>query len=468
MNLPYTKDELYRAHLSRDPRFDGLFYVAVKTTKIYCRPICPARKAHLKNLEFFLHPNEAEERRYRPCQRCRPETAPGANPCTSSTIKRALSLIEMTPLEDISIDSLANTLAVTPRWLSELFNKHIGTTPQAYLISKRLDLARNLLDHSNMTVTQIAFASGFNSLRNFNDTFKQRFKKTPSAFRSNPRSGTPIQLELSYRPPYNWEKLLKFLEDRSISNLERVNDQSYERLFRMSGFSGWMKVMPTEGNKLKIELKLSEPRNLIGCISQIKKMFDLDADPMAIEKSLSQDVNLKPYLKQYRGLRVPGTCDGFEIAVRAIIGQKISVKGARSALAKLVFLFGEDQTIDSTLPLSKFFPTPEQLLQADLSKVGLTQSKCQALLDLAREIREKRLSLDGTQDSKEVCQRLLAIKGIGPWTVAYISMRALRDPNAFLETDLEIKKKLGKLHFNLEKWTPWRAYGNMLLWNIQL
>ena len=470
MKTIFNPQEFYRAHLARDPRFDGKFFVAVKTTMIYCRPTCPARKAKLQNLRFYIHAAEAEEAGFRPCLRCRPETAPGSPAWigTSSTVRRAIRMMDYFAEQDLSIKDIAVKLGIGGRWLRELFQEQVGASPQSILLSKKLDIAKNLLDNSTLSITDIAFSSGFQSIRRFNDAFKKRFNKPPSAFRKEPVSEGKIHLQLSYRPPYAWDKMIHFLSHRAITGMELVKNNSYQRLIQFGDISGWFQVRHLENNKLDFEVKLNKNANILELIARLKTIFDLDADPMSIENDLKKDKQLKPFLSQHQGLRIAGAWDGFELAVRAIAGQKISVSAARTTLSKLVNLCGEIQTIDSSLPLQRFFPTPKNILENDLSNLGLTSSKIATIKNLAEAVENKKLILDGTEDFDETCHKLLSIKGIGAWTVEYIAMRALKNPNAFPVTDLELKKKI--IHFKLtpSNWVPWRAYAAIFLWNIKI
>ncbi len=470
MKMTYKKEEFYRAHLARDPRFDGKFFVAVKTTMIYCRPVCPARKASLKNLEFFIHAAQAEEAGYRPCLRCRPETAPGSPAWigTSSTVQRAIRMMDYFALEELSIKGIAEKLGIGERWLRELFQQQVGANPQTILIAKKLDIARNLLEDSSLTITDIAFSSGFQSIRRFNDAFRARFKKPPNSFRKQPLSEGDLRFQLSYRPPYAWDSVIDFLSNRAIAGVELVENDSYQRLISYGETRGWFQAKLAQNNKIEFVVKLSKHANILELIARLKNIFDLDADPMAIENDLAKDKKLKPLLEQHRGLRIAGSWDGFELAVRAIVGQKISVKAARTALNRIVNICGEKQTFDPSLQLEYFFPTPKNILAADLSSVGLTSSKIETLKSLAAAVENKTLVLDGTEDFDDTCRKLLSIKGIGLWTVEYIAMRALKNPDAFPETDLELQKKISYFQLNPKNWTPWRAYGAILLWNIQM
>lgn len=471
MKTDYNSEEFYRAHLARDPRFDGKFFVAVKTTMIYCRPICPAKKAKLKNLDFFIHAAQAEEAGFRPCLRCRPETAPGSPAWigTSSTVQRAIRMMDHFALEGLSIKDIAEKLGVGERWLRELFKKQVGASPQAILIARKLDIARNLLDNSMLSVTDIAFSSGFQSIRRFNDAFKARFKKSPNDFRKHklPLEGD-LKIQLSYRPPYDWDSVIHFLSNRAMTGIELVENNVYQRLIAYGETRGWFQARPIQDNKIEFTIKLNKNTNMLELITRLKNIFDLDADPIAIEKDLKKDKKLKAYLKQHPGLRIAGAWDGFELAVRAIVGQKISVKAARTILVRLVTICGEKQIFDQSIQLEYFFPTPKNILAADLSSSGLTSSKIETLKLLAEAVESKNLNLDGTKGFDETCRKLLSIKGIGKWTVEYIAMRALRNPNAFPETDLELQKKIKSLQLNSKNWTPWRAYAAILLWNIKL
>jgi AraC family transcriptional regulator of adaptative response / DNA-3-methyladenine glycosylase II len=467
--MKYNQTEFYRAHLAKDSRFDGKFFVAVKTTGIYCRPTCPAKKAKLENLEFYIHAYQAEAAGFRPCLRCRPETAPGSAAWigTCATTRRALRLMENSALEGLSVKDLADKLGISTRWLRELFQQQLGANPQTILLSKKLDIAKNLLETSTLSITDIAFSSGFQSIRRFNDAFKTRFGKTPSNFKNEPSSNKELKIRLNYRPPYNWEKLINFFAGRAIPQMELVTENSYQRLITYSNTYGWFKATICAPNKIEVEFKLNKNTNIIEFVTRIKNIFDLDCDPMAIDGTLKEDKQLVPFLKTHPGLRVPGGWDGFELAIRAIVGQKISVKGARTTLGKLVTHCGEKQQFDTKLPLTHFFPTPEKILMANLSGIGLTQAKINSIKVLAQEIVNGNIILDGTADFVETCKKLLAIKGIGPWTVQYIAMRALRNPDAFPETDLELQKKIKQFKLHPAKWIPWRAYAALLLWNIK-
>lgn len=469
MRRTYDPKEFYRAHLARDARFDGKFFVAVKTTGIYCRPICPARKAKLKNLEFFRTAAEATAKGYRPCLRCHPETAPGSADWlgTAALVQRAMRIMDASALEALSVRDIAQKLGVSERWLRTLFQQQVGVNPQSILLTKKLDIARNLLESSASSIVDIAFSSGFQSLRRFNDAFKKQFKQSPSSFRKKGKNQGVFRLQLAYRPPYHTENILHYLKQRAIAGVEQVDEVSYQRLFTYGAVRGWFKVN-FEKQKLVVECKTNKTLNILEFVARIKNMFDLDADPLAVAEVLQEDPILAPHLLQYAGLRVPGCWDGFEVAVRAIVGQRISVKAAHRILEKIVGNCGEKQTLNAALSLTHYFPTSDQMLKADLSKVGLPASRVETIKTLAQKIKEKTLLLDGTADDAEVKQKLLSIKGIGPWTAEYIAMRALKHPDAFPETDLELQKRIKHFKVSPEKWTPWRAYAAVLLFAIEI
>lgn len=464
----YSKEELYRAHLTRDHRFDGKFFVAVKTTGIYCRPICPARKAKLQNLSFFLHASQAEAAGFRPCLRCRPETAPGSAAWigTSAVIRRAVRLMETQAQDPLAIKTLSEQLGIGERWLRSLFQQELGTNPKSFLLNRKLGLAQQLLDNRSLTITEVALNSGFNSIRRFNDAFKKKFGTSPSQYKKSHQTHATHTLLLAYRPPLDWQQLLNFFAKRTLPGMETVQADTYQRLITYKGSPGWLKASQATGNKIRIDFKLEKPSAMLDWSTRIRELFDLDADPMSIERDLARDQNLKPLLKAHPGLRVPGCWDPFELATRAIIGQRISVKAARTCLIRLLEQYGEPQNFDTSITLKYFFPSAKKILHADLSAIGLTRGKIHTLKALSQALVENKIRLDGTEDHNITCKKLLAIKGIGPWTVEYIAMRSFKNPDAFPESDLEIQKQLKAHQLNPELWRPWRAYGSILLFSL--
>jgi AraC family transcriptional regulator of adaptative response / DNA-3-methyladenine glycosylase II len=365
--------------------------------------------------------------------------------------------------EDLSVGDIAEKVGVGERWLRELFAEQVGAPPQSVLLMKKLDAARQLIESSALNITSVAEHSGFRSLRRFNDAFRKRFSQTPRDLRRIHAFKDSNAICLAFRPPFDWEGLLSFFKRREIQGVEDIRDGAYRRLVQLSGAKGWISAMPEKGHRLRIQFHFDRPVNVIEVIARLKNMFDLDADPMVIQEQLSRDQKIRPILNQFPGLRIPGTWEGFESAVRAIVGQQISVKGAQTILKRLVLAYGEECDPMYGKHFSHFFPTPECLSKGKLQNLGLTKSRIQTLRALSKEV-VNGLDLDGLIDEGEACQRLKAIKGIGAWTVQYIQMRSFRDPNVFMATDLEIKRQVNQLALDPEKWSPWKAYAALLLW----
>jgi AraC family transcriptional regulator of adaptative response / DNA-3-methyladenine glycosylase II len=460
---------LLRAMMSRDRRYDGRFFIGVHSTGIYCRPICPAKRPLLKNIEFFPSAAAAEAGGLRPCRRCRPECSPGTPAWlgSSASVIRALRLLDGFAETPQSLTDLCAKLGIGERQLRRLFHQHLGASPQAILSTRRLDFARHLVDQSTLSISDVAFASGFESLRRFNDAFKKRFGLAPQqARRQHPPAETGVRLRLAYRPPYQWGLLLAFLRGRALPGVELVSDDRYVRSLNIDGYFGWLEVTHDPNAAalwLRIEL---HPSQLMKAVTRIKQLFDLEADPVAIQSTLEEDPALKARVKKLPGLRVPGAWDGFELAVRAILGQQVSVAGARTLAGRLVTQFGKPAT--GPTGITHHFPTPEAIRRAPVEIVGLPKKRAQTIRDLAAAIDDRKLVLHEASDWQSARETLLAIPGIGPWTVEYISMRALRDPDAFPSTDLIVKRMVKHLGESgeCEAWRPWRAYATMYLWKL--
>jgi AraC family transcriptional regulator, regulatory protein of adaptative response / DNA-3-methyladenine glycosylase II len=466
-----------RARLSRDARFDGKFFVAVLTTKIYCRPICPARTCKESNVRYYPSATSAAEAGFRPCLRCRPECSPGTPAWlgTSNTVSRALRLIGENGLEGGGVEGLAERLGVGARHLRRLFLRHLGATPSAVAHTRRLHFAKKLIDETRLSMGEIALAAGFGCVRRFNAAIRATYQRTPTQIRRLARQ-TLVQPEnqylfrLPFRPPYSWQAMLAFLAIRATPGVEAVERESYRRSISCNGLDGYFEVSLNQAeNALTARIQFGDPRGLFSIVERIRSMFDLNADWTAIAQTLSNDHALLERLKHAPGLRVPGCWNGFELAARAILGQQISVKGATTLAGRVVRTFGRPFPGDGNI--THLFPSPEVLADADLTRAGLTRNRAETIRDLARATCEGKLSFDSFADLDGFLFQLCEIRGIGRWTAQYVAMRALGDPDAFPSGDLHLLHALNldtirALEQRAQAWRPWRAYAAMYLWSI--
>jgi AraC family transcriptional regulator of adaptative response / DNA-3-methyladenine glycosylase II len=463
-----------QARLSRDARFDGRFFTAVKTTGIYCRPVCPVKAPKSHNVQFFTTAAAASEAGFRPCLRCRPESSPGtpAWSGTSVTVTRGLRLISEGALDqEGSVEALSDRLGVTPRHLSRLFLQHLGASPKAIAQTRRLHFAKKLLDETDLPMTEIALSAGYGSVRRFNDHIKSVYGRTPTILRNRnaAREMSSFQLRLPYRPPYDYQGVINFLALRATPGVEAVEDGRYQRSIRVGGETGQLIVthQPLQ-NSLLCDIRLGSSRHLMSVVERVRRMFDLNADPMEIGSCLARDPDLARAVGRNPGLRIPGAWDPFEVLVRAIVGQQISVKGATTVMGKIVRDFGEiadGQTL---------FPRPESLADLVPGDLSMPQARARAIADCARAVVRKEVDL-ATQDTAALVTQLTGIKGVGPWTAQYVAMRAINDPDAFLHTDLILRKVAAArllltsdraLLERADAWRPWRAYAGMYLWSM--
>jgi AraC family transcriptional regulator of adaptative response / DNA-3-methyladenine glycosylase II len=468
----------YRALSARDRRFDGLFFVAVSTTGIYCRPVCTARTPRQERCAFFRTAAEAEREGYRACLVCRPELAPGNAPVDSvpRLVATAVSRIEGGYLNESSIEGLAEELGVTSRHLRRAMEAELGVSPVELAQSRRLALAKQLLQDTALPLAEIAFASGFQSVRRFNALFQTRFGRSPSSLRRESGEGEvarSLVLRLDYRPPLDWEQVLGFLRGRAIPGVEAVGDTEYRRTVRLGGKTGWLAVRrDSKRPSLLAEISLSLAGALMPVASRLRALFDLDARPEVIAECLGRDALLAPRVQAYPGLRVLGAFDSFEMTVRAILGQQVSVRAATTLAGRLVARFGEpvESPQEDT---SRLFPSPATLAAAtedDVASLGLPGARARSLLAVARAVAEGSVRLEPHVDVEATMAALQELPGIGEWTAHYIAMRALRWPDAFPASDLGIRKALGgattkEALARAESWRPWRAYAVMHLWN---
>jgi AraC family transcriptional regulator of adaptative response / DNA-3-methyladenine glycosylase II len=475
-------DACYRAIQTRDARFDGRLFIAVKTTGIYCRPVCPARTPKRENVTFHPTAASAQEAGYRPCLRCRPETSPdlGAWRGTSNTVTRALSLIEGGALDEADVDSLAARLGVGERQLRRLFRQHLGASPIAVAQTRRVLLAKQLIHETRLPMVEVAMASGFGSVRRFNETFQQLYDRPPSELRrssaADESAAGAVTLKLSYRPPYDWDAMLAFLTLRSIPGVEVVKNGAYARTIAIGEGRGAIIVQRAEGSRLSVTVHFPHLQALPAIIARVRRVFDLAADPVTIGEHLSLDPALAPLVAARPGLRVPGAWDGFELGVRAILGQQITVPAAIFLAGKLTRDYGEalPEAIPGFEELTHIFPSAEALGAADLSGLPMPRARSGSLSGLARAAVADPDLFSARVDLEDAITRLRSLPGIGEWTAQYIAMRQLREPDAFPAADIGLMRAMAdadglrpsaaQLLIQAEHWRPWRAYAAQHLW----
>lgn len=452
--------EYQQARLSRDPRFDGVFYTAVKTTGIFCRPICPATPPKEKNVEYYETASEALVSGYRPCLRCRPESAPfsPAWAGTETTIKRSLSLIHENGFNGIKLSELAERLGITDRYLRKLFEQHLGVSPKAYLQHQQILFAKSLLHQTQIPINQIAYAAGFNNVRRFNDAFKRISQKTPSEVRRKPGNNSAIRIQLNYQPPFNWQHWHDFIEKRLIVGVESIGNSSYARTFNWRGHDGedvkgWFNaVHRPDKSCFNITIEIDDAKYLYPVCQKIRQVFDLNANVELIEQQIV--LSGLPAHNVIKGLRIPSGWSSFEAGVRAVLGQQVSVKAATNLVNLMVKHLG-DKNEDGT---RTWFPTPKQVAASKLTFLKLPQSRREALITLAKWC-------DKHPDSN--AEDWLELKGIGPWTVDYTKMRGESNTDIWLDSDLGIKKALDIFpNIDADSAKPWRSYLTFQMWSM--
>jgi AraC family transcriptional regulator of adaptative response / DNA-3-methyladenine glycosylase II len=479
-------DACYRALTTRDARFDGRFFTGVVTTGIYCRPICPARTPKRENVRFFPSAAAAQDAGFRPCLRCRPETSPdlGAWRGASNTVARALGLIEAGALDDADVDRLAERLGVGERQLRRLFRKHLGASPIAVAQTRRVLLAKQLIHETRLPMAEVAMASGFGSVRRFNETFQQLYERPPIELRrlGGPEApnagGEAVRLTLPYQPPYDWDALIGFLALRAIPGIERVGPARYERSLSIGGEVGVIRVEPAAKARLAVSVRFPRISALPSIIARVRRVFDLAADPVAIAAHLAQDPALAPMVAARPGLRVPGAWDGFELAIRAILGQQITVVAARGLAAKLVAAHGTPLPGElASEGLTHVFPSPGSLASVDFSTLGMPRARAAALSAMTHAVVADPDIFGPRRTLEDAVGALKALPGIGEWTAQYIAMRELREPDAFPAADIGLMRALAdasgrrpspaELSARAEAWRPWRAYAALHLWSSE-
>jgi AraC family transcriptional regulator, regulatory protein of adaptative response / DNA-3-methyladenine glycosylase II len=482
------RDACFRALQTRDARFDGRLFVGITSTGIYCRPVCPARGAKRENCRFFASAAAAQEAGFRPCLRCRPETAPDLASWrgTSNTVSRALALIAEGGLDggDAGVDALAERLGVGGRQLRRLFQQHLGASPVAVAQTRRVLFAKQLIQETRMPMGEVALAAGFGSVRRFNETFHDLFRRPPSALRRKTPwrsrgslADASVTLRLRYRPPYDWPAMLAYLDTRAIDGVESVAGGVYRRTVAQDGFLGTVEVRhePAQDN-LAVTVRFPSVRALPAILARVRRVFDVGADIETIGAHLSQDPFLAPLVALRPGLRAPGGWDGFELAVRAILGQQVTVAAARRLAGRLVGLCGDDLPSAGRLDgaLSRAFPSPGRVAAADLGPLGMPSARRAALKALAEAALSDRRLFHPFGTVEEAIARLRSIRGVGEWTAQYIALRALRETDAFPASDVGLlrgaatgggaRSTPADLLRRAEPWRPWRAYAAQHLW----
>ena len=473
---------LYNAYTSRDPRFDGVFYIGVTSTGIYCRPVCKAKTPKAANCRFFNSAEAAEKANFRPCLRCRPELAPGNAPVDDASRIATLIAhrIDEGMLDDgAGLETIAARFGWSSRQIRRMVNRELGVSPIELVLTRRLLLAKQLLTETKLPIIDVAYASGFSSVRRFNDAFSNRYGMPPSRFRKatdSPPDGTAssdtFTLQLSYRPPFDWVGMLGFLSARAIKGVESVRGDAYLRTVQLGNHTGWIHVRHApKARSLIVQLTHSLTPVLPALLGRLRNLFDLSARPDIIAAQLAEDPILADSLARNPGLRVPGAFDGFELAMRAILGQQITVKAATTFAGRFAETFGK--SIDTPhAGLTHFSPTPRRLAQArmeDLAALGIVQARARSIIALAEEMESGRLKLEAGAPPGATIEQLVALPGIGPWTAQYIAMRALRWPDAFPKEDIALRNKLGgvtaaRAEELSQAWRPWRSYATLHLW----
>jgi AraC family transcriptional regulator of adaptative response / DNA-3-methyladenine glycosylase II len=476
-------DACYRAVLARDARFDGWFFSCVTSTGIFCRPSCPARTPHRRNVEFRPTAAAAVRAGFRACLRCRPDTTPGSPEwnLAGDVAARAVRAINDGVVDREGVPGLADRLGYSVRQLHRVLTTSLGAGPIELARAHRATTARTLLETTTLPITQVAFASGFRSTRQFNETMHDVFACTPTQLRrargssSSRTSGSTISLRLPLRPPYAAAPLFAFLAARAVDGVEHGDEASYARTLSLPHAAGTVSVSaPDPGAPyLDCRLRLDDFRDLPAAVERTRRLLDLDADPIAVDDALRRDPLLRASVRRRPGMRVPGHVDGDEVAVRAVLGQQVSVAAARRLASVLTERYGE--SVDPDGPLCRRFPDAATLAKLDPETLPMPRARARTLVELCQPLADGTVRLDPTADRDEAAAALGALKGIGPWTVAYVRLRALGDPDAFLPSDLGLRRALERLgepggerpaDEASQRWRPYRAYAMVHLWSL--
>ena len=472
----------YRAVGSRDARFDGWFFVAVTSTGIYCRPSCPTVTPKRRNVRFYPTAAAAQREGFRACKRCRPDTVPGSPEwdARADVVGRAMRLIADGVVDREGVAGLARRLGYTERHLHRLLAAEVGAGPLALARARRAHTARLLIETTELPVSEVAFAAGFGSIRQFNDTVREVFAAAPRELRRARASGGAmvrgeISLRLPFRTPSDTDGLLRFLGERAVAGVEAFEGGIYRRSLRLAHGTGIV-ALSDGGDHVRCVLRLEDLRDLGSAVQRCRGLLDLDADPVAVAEALGADPLLAPLVARSPGRRVPGSVDGAELAIRAVLGQQVSVAGARTLADRLVVRCGEPLPKSLAAPdagLTYLFPEPGAVAETATVDLAVPAARRLALRDLSLALAEGAITLDPGTDREAAHRKLLSLRGVGPWTASYVAMRALGDPDAFLPTDLGVRRAVAKLGRAgntasvaalAERWRPWRAYATQHLW----
>ena len=474
-----TTDQCYQAVAGRDRRFDGMFFTAVHSTGIFCRPSCPARTPLRKNVGFYQTAAAAAEAGFRACKRCRPDASPNSPEwdIRADVTARAMRLIQDGLVNRAGISGLSSALGYSPRQLGRVLQSEIGVGPLAIARTERVRTARTLVESTTLSMSEIAFAAGFSSIRQFNDTFRAVYSSTPRDLRSSSgevRTGQDITVRLAYRPPFDHAHLFRYLSVRAIPGVEDVSGDRYTRSLRLAHGPGVLTLTPGAGDYIECHLRLSDTRDLGSAVARARRILDLDADPIAVRATLTE-AGLSALIDRYPGIRSPGTGDPVELAIRTVLGQQISVSAAQTHLNRLVTTYGQvlpDELRVGTV--DRVFPTAAAVSEIPDEHWSLPGRRIATLRALSEHLADGSIDLGPGCDRTEVNVSLLAIPGIGPWSLGYIRMRALRDPDVLLSSDLGVRKAMEELNgsdTDLTAWIqqfdrarPWRSYVTHLLW----
>ena len=470
---PLDADRCYRAMQSRDARFDGWFIAGITSTGIYCRPSCPAPvRPKRENVRIFPTAAAAQSAGFRSCKRCRPDASPGSPEWTvrDDLVGRAMRLIEAGTIDRVGVAGLAGQLAVSERHLHRLLVEHLGATPIALARAHRGNLARILLETSSMPITDVAWAAGFSSVRQFNDTIRAIYDRTPSQLRSSrsgqsrtSEHGVTVAVRLASRGPLDAEWLLGFLNGHGAPGTVAGDEHHHRRVLRLHGGPGLVDLSVRD-DTWTAEFELTTIADLAEAISATRRLLDLDVDPDWVGEHLGSDPLLAPDLAAGVGVRIPGSTDAFASAVGTVVGQQVSVAGARTLLGRIVERHGDEHPLD---PAFRQFPSAATLADADLTGLGLTTRRVATIGALANAVASGEIDLDPIADRERTAAQLLALPGVGPWTVNVIRMRVLGDPDVLLANDLVIKRQLARLGATEKdhaQWSPWRSYVTAMLW----